>query len=725
MQGANDGAIVATGGVELQQDDQKLTADKVIYWQLDDEAEADGNVVLTQPGARMSGPKARLSIEDNEGYFLQPDYMVRNETSIKPPQNQYTQLSRPLHPSMLDVTAAQRVVTTGTGHAERLDMEGEGQYHLKNATYSTCPADSQDWFTKVSDLKLDYDREVGEGRSASLWFKGVPILYAPSMSFSLDNQRKSGLLSPTFAVNSTLGAQYFQPWYWNIAPNMDATITSRTMTKRGEQLLGEFRYLDYNYSGVSNIEYLPHDSVVDKTRYAFSVLHNQNFGQGFSGTLNLSGVSDPTYFTDLSTKLANIAQVNLLRQAALNYNASWWSSSLVLEKYQTLQIPGQAAVTVPYASLPRLTLTAARPDLPGGMAFNLQGQFVNFSNPSAVQGQRLVAYPQLSLPYQTSSFYVTPKIGVSATTYSLSNQPAGTPSSLSRTLPIVSVDTGMTFERDTQWGDRNLTQTLEPRLYYLYVPYRNQSQIPVFDTALADLNFTQIFSDNRYVGYDRIGDANQITAAVSSRLIDSDTGVELIRGMIGQRYYFSDQRVTLNTPANPTAEAVRTGRNPDLLAAVTGLIAPRTYIDSAWQHSPGGTTNGFDVMGRWQPEIGKVFNAGYRYTQDVLGQVDFSGQWPISSRWSVLGRYNYSTKDKRLIEGIAGFEYNAGCWSVRSVIQQLSTTAATRSTTFFIQLELRGLSSIGSNPAEVLSRTIPGYGRNYGTGAPSGTSPYY
>lgn len=728
INGTTDQAIVAEGSVELEQGDSSLYADKITYWQLDEEAEAEGNVLLTRPDARMSGPKARVRMIDNEGYFEHPVYMVKSETSIKQPIPQDVVTATPLHPGMPDVMAPQRVTTTGSGKADRVDLEGDGQYRFTNATYSTCPAgDNQDWYAQATDLKLDYDREVGDGRNARIYFKGVPFLYTPIMSFSLNNQRKSGLLPATVGADTKVGVQYFQPFYWNIAPNMDATLTTRLMSKRGLQLSGELRYLDYNYVGTSRFEYLPHDAATGESRYAFSVQHNQILGNGFSGLLNLNGVSDSTYYTDLSTRIANISQVNLLRQGVLNYGASWWSASVAMEKYQTLQIPNQPPVVAPYASLPRINLNAGRYDLPARLAFNLQGEYVNFSHPTQVEGQRMVIYPQLSLPLQSAAFYVTPKVGVHSTSYHLQRQEAGLPDSINRTVPIFSVDSGVTFERDFQWRDSTYTQTLEPRLYYVYIPNRDQSNIPVFDTALADFNFAQIFSENRYVGKDRIGDANQLTAALTSRLIDPETGIELIRGMLGQRHYFSDQRVTLNSPTNPDAEIARTHRDADLLAAITGLVAPKTYVDAGVQYNPrDNRTERFNLMSRYQPEIGKVLNAGYRYTHDQLGQVDISGQWPFSGGWTAVGRYNYSTRDARPIEVVAGLEYNGGCWAIRGLLQRLSTTAQTQTTSFFIQLELSGFSNIGSNPADVLRRTVPGYSRNYGNpGQPaSGYSDY-
>ncbi len=718
LTGTTDQTVVAQGNVELQQRDATLNADKVTYWQLDEETEAEGNVKLERPDGRITGPKMRMRIEESQGYFENPTYTIQRQIVVKQAGTQQA-LYKPLHPDMPDIYAPQKRTTTGTGTAERIDFEGEGQYRMKNASYSTCPAgDNQDWYAQVADLKLDYDREVGNGREAKVYFKGVPIMYTPSLSFSLNNQRKTGLLPATFGANSRVGVQYIQPFYWNIAPNMDATFSSRMMSRRGLQLNSQLRYVDYNYSGTSNFEYLPNDSVTGGSRYAYSILHNQNFGAGLTGGLNLNGVSDDTYFTDLSTRIAVISQGNLLRQGNLTYNAGWWSSSLTAQRYQTLQ-DLKNPITPPYARLPQVTLTALRPDLPYGAAFSLNGEYVSFSHPTNVIGQRTVLYPQLSLPMQTASMYVTPKIGIHATNYKLERQAAGVPDTISRQVPIFSVDSGVTFERDSSWFGRDMTQTLEPRLYYVYIPRRDQSKIPVFDTALADFNFAQVFSENRYIGSDRIGDANQLTAAVTSRFIDPNTGVELLRGMIGQRYYFSDQIVTLPT------EVRRTGRDADLLASLSGLVAPKTYLDSGIQYNPrDGRTERLNLSARYQPEIGKVLNAGYRYTRDLLGQIDISAQWPLSGGWSGVGRYNYSTKEKRIIEGVAGFEYNAGCWAIRGVLQRLSTTVDTKTTSFFIQLELSGFSNLGSNPGEILRRNIPGYSRNYNDSTDSGTSYY-
>lgn len=709
LDGSPDEELIATGNVELRKRDTTLTADRLTYWPTEDETEAEGNVLLVRDADRISGPKMRMNMTTSTGYFEQPEYMIRREGKTKPITTQ-----APLFAGVITETPRPRI-TTGRGKAEQLDFEGEGLYGMRKGTYTTCAADNNDWYAEFGKLKLDYDREVGEGEEARLVFKNTPILYSPWLSFSLNNQRKSGLLAPTFSSNTRTGLQYLQPYYWNIAPNMDATLYGRALGRRGLQFAGDLRYIDFYYNGYIRGEYLPGDNVTGTNRSAYSIVHNHNFGNGWSGALNLNGVSDDTYFTDLSTKVSLVSQGNLVRQGSLAYASTWWTAGVTAQKFQTLQDPKNPIVP-PYARLPQVNVTAARYDLPVGLAFNFSGEYTSFSHPTLVEGQRTVLYPQISLPLQNSAFYFTPKLGIHTTRYSLKNQAIGQPDAYSRQVPIASLDAGVTFERETNWFGQSLTQTLEPRLYYVNIPKRDQSRLPVFDTSIADFNFAQIFTENRYSGSDRIGDANQLTAAVTSRLIDPDTGVELIRGTLGQRYYFSDQFVTLNSAT--LSETARTSREADWLAAFSGYIMPRTYLDTGMQYNPrDARTERSNITVRYQPELGKVVSAGYRYTRDLLGQIDISGQWPFKGGWSGIGRFNYSTKESRIVEGVAGVEYNAGCWAVRAVLQQLATTAANKTTAFFVQLELSGFSNIGSNPTDLLRRTIPGYSRYGQNGA--------
>lgn len=685
ISGRTEDEVVGEGNVELRRIGNTLKSDKLTYWQIEDEVEAVGNVHLTQDQDVISGPKLRLNLGDSVGYFENPTYSLTRISPSAP------QTATPV---------------TGYGHADRIDFEGENHYRLTNATYSTCMPDNPDWYIQGRDVRLDYDREEGEALGGKLVFMDVPILYTPWIDFPLNNQRKSGLLPPTFGGTNKTGTDVTIPYYWNIAPNRDATIAPRVMSRRGVLLDTEFRYLEPTYSGIARIDYLPKDLVLDKRRSAYSFVHQQNFGGGLYGSLNVNGVSDDTYFTDLGTRIATTSQTYLLRQGALSYSGGWWTANGNVQRYQTLQDPALPPVAIPYDRLPQVTVLAGRPDFYGGSAFAFNGEYVDFHHPTQVLGKRATLYPQLSLPLVTSAFYVTPKVGYHVTHYDLSRQDSATPQTITRTVPIMSVDSGMTFERDMTWEGKDYIQTLEPRLYYLKVANRNQSQIPIFDTSLADFNFAQIFSENIFVGGDRIADANQLTAAVTSRIVDPANGAELIRGAVGQRYYFRDQSVTL------PGTVPRTDRRADFLAALSGQVLPKTWVDSGWQYNPRDKrTERFTVAARYQPEFAKVLNVGYRFDRDVLREIDVAGQWPLWGKWYGVGRYNFSLFDHRLIESIAGLEYDGGCWVGRMVAHRFATAAQTASTALFFQIEFNGFSRIGSNPLDILKRGIRGYGR--------------
>jgi LPS-assembly protein len=687
ISGHEDVKTVAVGNVEMRRDDTELTSDRLTYWPVEDEMEAVGHVRLTRDTSVMTGPYLRLKVSESLGYLDQPYYQFKEK-----PKKEASPL------------ALARKPLTASGEARRLDFEGKNHYRLTSATYSTCAPSRRDWYAEANQITLDYDREVGKASSAKIYFKGTPILYSPWLSFSLNNRRKTGLLAPTYGTTSTGGIDLTLPWYWNIAPNMDATISPRLMSKRGVQFNGEIRYLEPTFNGETHIEYLPNDRITHTNRSAYSIVHNQILAPGLTGVINFNGASDDTYFTDLSSRLSVTSQTNLLRQGMLAYSGGWWSASIQALRYQTLQDPS-APVTEPYRMLPQALLTAVRPDLPAGLTFNFSGEYVDFSHPTLVEGSRFIAYPQISLPLQTSAIFVTPKIGIHVTRYNLRNQAAGVPDQINREVPIFSVDSGVVMERSVDWLGHSLTQTLEPRFYYVRIPYRDQSQIPVFDTAVADFNFAQMFSENRYAGSDRIGDANQITTAVTSRLIDPNNGGELMRATVGQRFYFNSQKVTL------PGEVARTQSRTDLLTTFSGLVMPRTYVDAGWQYSPSiHHTKVFNIGARYEPEIGKVLNAGYRLTRNDIKQIDVSAQWPLFGGWRAVARYNYSIQDRRLVEALGGLEYDGGCWVARIVVHRLATQLGTSSSALFFQLELNGMASLGSNPIDLLKRNIPGYG---------------
>ena len=738
IEGRTDEVTEAVGNVELRKAGSLLYADKVLYRPLEDEIEATGQVRLLQDGAEVKTPHLRMKLSEQIGFAEQAEYRIVREVPSKVYRQQQIVVTAATSnattagaPMMLNVPNSYGLPTTlpprrpseAAGTAERVDFEGENQITLNEATYSTCKPGQTDWYLQSSEMHLDYDENVGDAKHASVWFGGVPIFYSPYASFALNHKRRSGFLHPFYSASTKNGFDITLPYYWNIAPNYDVTLYPRYMGKRGLQLGGEAQYLDYNYRGTWRGEYLPNDEIEGRQRYAYNIQHVHNLGRGVSALVNWQAVSDDRYWEDLSSRLLQTSATQLPRQLVLGYAPMpGIQSSLQVLRYQTLQPDPTNPIARPYFLEPQLNVLGYKANVLK-TDMSMIGQFSRFVHPDKVQGDRVVFYPQVSLPIVHPAFQITPKLGMHLTNYALNQQVAGEPTSLSRSLPILSLDSTVIFEREGKLLDREYIQTLEPRLYYVNIPYKDQSRIPVFDSGLTDFNFAQIFSENRYSGFDRINDANQLTAALTTRILDGITGAERFKAMIGQRYYFRDQRVTI------PGETQRPADFSNMIAAVNGLVAPKTYADMAWEFNDSkGFTERFATGLRFQPDYGKVLSASYRYTRNALtgkpsvDQIDIAGQWPLSSRWYAVGRYNYSllgkqnsitgeTKGGQLLEAIAGLEYNTGCWAARVVAQRLEAVSGTPNTSVFFQLELTDFASIGSNPIGLLRRTIPGYGK--------------
>jgi LPS-assembly protein len=685
IQGEQDKNIVATGNVTLRQRGATIRADRVDYSVEDQVAIATGSVRLERSGDTASGPRLRYNLDRDTGEMEAPSFEFPK-------------------------TPERRVASRG--QAALALLEEDQKSRLVRAEYTSCPVPRDDWFIRVRELEIDGSRNVGVAYNSTVFFLGVPILYSPYLSFPLDNKRKTGFLAPTFGTSGKSGFEMALPYYWNIAENRDATITPKVYTKRGLQVGGELRYLEPGFAGQLDAEYLPRDRISEKDRYFLGVKHGQNLWGGWHAVVNAQKVSDDDYFRDLSTKIAATSQTALPRDAMVFFEDDVWSLSARALAYQTLQDP-LVPVPIPYKILPRLVASGVQQNF-HGVDWQLFGEVSNFRHPTLVNGQRAILYPSVALPLRRSWGYLVPKFGYHLTRYHLGEN-AGALEEDSRALPISSVDAGLYFDRDMRWGDRLFQQTLEPRVYYLNVPYRDQGRLPNFTTAERDFNFAQIFTENRFVGGDRVGDANQLTIALTSRLIDSETGLERFRAALGQVYYFRPPRVTLG-------QAASDAKSSDIVALAASQMSPSVSADLGIQYTPNlSRSQKFTVAAHYSPEPGSIVNAAYRYARGAIDssdparsgiqQVDLSAQWPITRNISGLGRWNWSTKDRKLLEGLAGFEYNAGCWQLRAVAHRFITATQQYSTSFQIQLELSGLSRIGINPLETIRQNISGYRR--------------
>jgi len=724
-----DRKMRAIGNASISRGKQSIQGDVIDYDMQNDELYAKGNAILNLGDSQLSGSELHMQLSTSIGEIR--DASITMLKTVRHSNNFSTSQTQPIDgrsdytitgtatdsnqsPTseiiQLALSSSQVNSSKARGDAKTILFEGQDKKRLKDARYTTCEVGVDDWYIKTKELELNNFTESGVAKNAYIEIKGVPVLYTPWIGFSYSNQRKSGLLSPTYGTTSKNGLEISVPFYWNISPDMDATLTTRTLSKRGVQLQGEFRYLEEKFSGIDSLEYLPSDNQSGENRYYASLKHQHNLGSGWSAGYSLEKVSDDQYFSDLSTRIVTTSRINLPQQFNLDYANETWRFNGLAQKFQTLD-----KKSYPYERLPQMTLTGSQ--YFGDVNANLYTQLVAFDsniNDPVVKptGNRLTLYPSISLPMNQSYGYITPKIGIHHTSYNLNNN-ANNPGSQQRTLPIASLDGGLFFDRDLKISNRAYTQTIEPRLFYVYIPNAKQTDIPIFDSSTSDLNFSTLFRENQYTGNDRINNANQLSLALTTRLIESDTGIQRLSASVGQRYYFADQKVTLNN-----TEIVRENNTSDIVVGLTTYLKTNWNVNAFWQYNTTDSTSTRTTLAsRFSPEPGKALNLSYTYRQNTsstnesngINQFDFSGQWPLGQGWYGIGRANYSIEDKHIIETLAGVEYNAGCWQTRTVIQRVSTATANASYALFFQIELGGLASIGTDPLDVIKRSIPGY----------------
>lgn len=667
------------GNVELKRNDIQINSDALSYSPVTDRATANGNLVIQQPGITLKAPSGSVKVGSKELELKQPTFEIKQ--------------------------------SGGKGKADHLVFDGIDTLTLENPNYTVCEvpnpgqADQGDWYVRANRLELDQSAEVGRAQGAMVVFKDVPILAAPYFSFPTSDRRKSGFLAPSFGTVSNSGAEITVPYYWNIAPDKDMTLYPKAITGRGFQLGTQTRFMNEHNRAELKYDYLPNDRKTDTTRSALSF--QDSFVKGnFNAGMNINKVSDDQYFVDFSRSQAVASQRILLREGFANYEGGAWRTNVRAVRHQTLQLVNDIVVE-PYDRLPEVNLELSATSV-GNSFVSVNGQYTDFANPGSVsnriEGSRAVTRARLFMPINRSAFSFIPAISVQANSYTLNNSLPGQESNPSSVIPTASLDSTVYFDRKTRIFGRDLNQTLEPRLFYLYTPFKDQSDQPLFDTSVTDQSFSRIFSENRYAGYDRVGDANQLTLAMTSRFSDAGTGEELFSAALGQRLNIKKPQIILPTLENPVTN------DSDFFAMARGRITQNLSADAASQISAEtGRHEKGNLSLSYAPSQGKQVNAGYRYTRAQINQFDLSGQWPITRKWSGVGRINYSVLESRLIEGLAGLEYSEGCWVLRMVAQRFATAPELETTSVFVQLELTGLGRIGSNPLDLLSRNVPGY----------------
>lgn len=681
LTGRPDREVQLQRNVEITRGTMAVDADSIKYDIIDDRVEAVGNVRVERAGSKFAGNELRLKLDTGKGFMDSPVYRLLQRNA--------------------------------QGKAARIDFEAEDQATISDGYYTTCNGPDPDWYLRTGKLTLDEGAGIGYARNAVLVFKGVPVAGTPRISFPLTDERVSGFLAPTIASSTSNGLQITTPYFWNIAPNRDVTFFPRYMAQRGLMLGADVRYLEREYAGETRFEFINDTKLAGETRYNFSSRHNHVLAQGLTLATDINGASDDNYARDFPLShvwaRAGVNRRLLTRSLALNYSATDWNAAVRLIDYQVLQDP-RAPIGVPYARLPQVNVNNFHYS-DSGLDLTMNSEFTRFVHPTQVQGDRFVVNPRVTYNlWQGPGYFVRPSASLHGTLYNLERSDASMLAP-ARALPTFSLDSGLIFEREASFFNREAIQTLEPRVFYTYTPYKEQSSIlyPRFDTSEADLNYAQIFRENRFVGHDRIGDSNQLTLALTSRFLET-AGAERLRIAVARRLNIQDPRVSLGVTNQTAAE--------DFLLLLSGRVTNELRLDANFQYDQ--TANDINRMNLgafWQAGPMKLLNAQYRRdSRNIPGYpftnfelVDFSGQWPISSRWYGVGRINYLIDEKRPGQSLLGVEYLADCWIFRAVGQRIPTAAGLTTTHLFMQLEFSGLATLGSNPMRALRGNVPGY----------------
>ena len=690
-----NGTSVFTGDVEVLRGNQQLNANRATYIHLTEEVTAQGNVELRDSEMFVQAEQAEWSLFDDEGAMIDAAYRVRQQNA--------------------------------RGNASYVFRQGTAKTDLNDATYTTCAEDDEFWILEADEVNLNHETAVGTAEDVVLRLKGVPVFYTPYISFPLNDERKSGFLIPSIGNSDETGFDLITPYYWNIAPNQDATLTPRYMSDRGLLLSGEYRYLTNNSEGILDAGFLGSDKLrrdgddlnpyYQEDRKHFSWQHQGRFSSRWSNVVDYNYVSDRNYLEDFSGNLSLSSTTHLRRMARVNYSGDIWRFGAMAQGFQTLFVD----VAEPYQQLPQLTLRGFLPDQALGLTYELESEFTAFDSNERVTGQRFDMEPSISLPWGNPGAFVTPRVALKQTNYSLDNldrQPQFEESSISRTVPILSMDSGLVFERPLKFAGNDFIQTLEPRAFYLYIPERDQDDIPLFDTNLRTFTMGSLFSHDRFTGPDRVGDANQLTLALTNRIIDEETGRERLSLTFGQIQYFANRNVTLRRN-----QADEERSDSDYIAEVIAHITENWTASGQIQWDPDNNrTSVGTTQLRYRGDNGGIFNVSHRYRREgeldtqfsnIIGleQVDISASLPINDTWSVIGRYYRSLDDQRTLETLAGFEYNSCCWATRFVFRDYinDINSDDRNTAFFIEIQLKGLGSFGNKTDNLLQESIIGY----------------
>lgn len=662
MQAPGDAPMRFAGNVRLSRGDQRLRTDELIYDRASGEVRLPGWLEYSDAVIRMEAASARYGTFESAGQFEQVRYFIAG--------------------------------AAGAGNAAHVEMLDPEHARVGGFDFTTCDLEDPAWQLKAADVKLDFERNVGTARNARLEFKGVPILYSPWLSFPLNDQRKSGFLYPLFGSSSDTGIDLAVPYYWNIAPNQDATFTPRLIGDRGALLGSEYRYLGRRQAGTLQFDYLPDDRKVDRDRWLGRIRHQAVLAPRWSTRLNFNRANDPDHFLDLGNELESSSIQFLRSDFSVNGRGRNW---LLQTTFDTFQVLDRSVLesNKPYDRLPRVQFSGDWP-VRGDLRLRLASEAVYFERDTGVTGMRVDALPELTLRIVRPGWFLEPSLGLRATAWSLDNT-AGIDDSPSRVQPVLAIDAGLVFERPV--GER-FQQTLEPRAFYLYVPPRDQDDLPVFDTRELTFSFAQLFQTNRFSGADRQADANQLTLALTSRLLENASGRSLIDASVGQILLFEDSETTLPGVASESRS----------LSATVGEInwrpTDRFLVTAGLQWDPEDNETDVAAFGlKWKGSDARQLQFGYRFRRDRVDQIDVRARYPLTPELNLIGRFGYSFEDDTTLEVLGGIEYESCCWAIRASLRNyVNDRDQGKRTAFFVELHLKGLGSLGRGPYSLFSR---------------------
>ena len=713
LSGVAGESVVLSGGVRLRSSDVLIKADNLEYRQADERAIAKGDVRIFKDGNRFTGDELNLQVQNFSGYMTQPTYEF--------------------------------AVSQGGGKAERIDFLDKDHATVRKANYTTCKPKPQKtkqdpncseakpaWELRAAQVDFDNTSETGLAHDVQLRFMDVPILAAPVLSFPLTDKRKSGLLPPAIALDSTSGFEYTQPVYWNIAPQMDATFYPSLMSKRGLNLGNEFRYLGQKQEGAIRADFMPSDKLRGRNRWGLSGDYVQRFTPPVALTprdtltlrMNLNRVSDGNYWRDFSD-IDNLTQRMLANDSVLAWQSDKFYAQVRALKWQTQQT-AESVVTPPYNRLPSLTV-GWRDGGISGFAYSAEVDNTKFESDTVLNAQpnarRTVAKAELSYALRQPGWFVVPKVQLQMRNYQFDSPLTTGETQRSLSVPTVSVDSGILLERTTSYWNKSYVQTLEPRAFYTYTPFREQNTLPNYDSGLNDFNFASIYSANAFNGEDRIADNNLLTVGVQSRLIKPENGAEVLRLSYAQRLRYKDRKVVLPGGAPDNA------RFSDMLFGAQANLSKKWSADAVVQYNPKTNNSERSSIGvRYHPSDYRTLSMAYRYQRTQSELLDVGWQWPLNNpggaskkqpalatgglgegRWYSVGRINYSAPEKKIIDSLVGFEYDGGCWVGRVALERRSNTVSQSSKRILFQLEFVGFSKIGASPLQALQDAVPRY----------------